>query len=289
MLFYVGDSEIRKRLSEYTPGSTQNLQGHGYSRVCVQLFGMTGHGKSSLINSCLCVAKDVKYRNVANSSIANTATTMMRNEFKLNNAVYMTDNRGITKLTEEELFEISAQFCQLRTTGEVMWKDGSKRNNEALIKTPKIQEIIVPVFVYSAEYPSAPQTFEQYEAFIREAYNMTDLFPIIVLTKCKQINTKELEYKFRQLGANHVVRIENYTTTNNQRNPEIDTNILKFLEICLEEADQAIDLKLGRDPQQEWSNKVSRLNNMIKEAEERKQKQEKEDEKKRYQSTCILI
>ncbi|XP_063285100.1 uncharacterized protein LOC134571000 [Pelobates fuscus] len=288
MLCCAGDNERWKRLSEYTPGSTRKLQGHEYSRVCVQLFGMTGHGKSSLINSCLCVAKDIEYRNVANSGMSNKPITMMRNEFKINNAVYIYDNRGISKLTEEELFEISAQFCQLRTTGEVNWDDRYRINNEVLRKILQIQpEIIVPVFVYSAGCPLT-QTIEQLDPFFREAYNMTDLFPIIVLTKCKQINTEELEYKFRQLGVNHVVRIENYTTTNNQRNPEIDTNILKFLNLCLDEADQGINLKLEKKYHQELLYKIVRLNTLITEAKERKLKQLQEEESSN-QSSCIII
>ncbi|CAH2307855.1 Hypothetical predicted protein [Pelobates cultripes] len=256
MAVSANNQEIRKRLSEYTPGSTRYLVGHGYRRVCVQLFGMAGHGKSSLINSCVCVMYDKEFENVANAGKSSNPITMERREFKLQRDVCISDNRGVNKLTKDEYHEVTAQLCKLRSAREVNWDNDLEHaiNNflERLNNPPT--EIIVPVLVCSAAWFLNDETVEQILPFLTETKEITGIFPIIVLTKYKnmEIQAQETLRIFKNRGANHVIHIENYTTTDSRRNLEKDTNILKFVEICLEEADRIIFLKLGKSPLEDF-------------------------------------
>ncbi|KAM8960350.1 uncharacterized protein RCH25_036039 [Pelodytes ibericus] len=253
-------SEIRGRLSGYTPGSTRNLTGHGYGQVCLQLFGMAGHGKSSLINSSLCVVKDLDYNNVAGSGQSDTPLTMEWKGHQLLKNVSITDNRGIIKLSEEEVLEITAQLAYLQRKGEVRWESNLDRITEVLLE--KIRqpptEITVPVFVYRYQNHHFAQhnTRHMCSGHVRKK----GIFPIIVLTKYENFwNTTRVWRKFKDLGATKIFRLENYTSENPVRSTDKDRDILQFVDTCLQEADRGIAMKRGQDPQLQFLKKATEI------------------------------
>ncbi|XP_053327099.1 uncharacterized protein LOC128501583 [Spea bombifrons] len=249
MLCPAGDNDIRRRLFKYTPGSTLNCTDHGFQKLGIQLFGMTGHGKSSLINSCLCVGQDRKFMNEAGSGHSQQPITMERKEYKIKDSIYITDNRGLVKLNDEERQETAAQFSNVRDTGAVSWERVMERTFEKILHGLDICEtdITLPVFVYSAECPLTEERSSEIVPLLLETFHITEIFPIVVLTKTAKVKTNEVAARFKDFGANYVISLENYTTTNEGRNPEMDTKILKFLDVCMSEADRMIEIKRGKD------------------------------------------
>ncbi|XP_075035166.1 uncharacterized protein LOC142097327 isoform X2 [Mixophyes fleayi] len=201
---------IRHTLSQYKPGSTRDLRDHNFRRVCLQLFGLVGHGKSSLINSCLCVVQDCHFSNEAGSGRTGKPFTMARKEYKLTDSVYIIDNRGLNQMTKDEKLEVAAQFR---------------------------------------------------------------IVPIVVLTNHKDQNITDTCQLFEELGAQHIIDLDNYTTTNSARNLDTDSKVLRLLNVCLQEADRGIQKKQNLDPQLEF---IKKSVNQIK-AEMLRQKEMKEE------------
>ncbi|XP_073416753.1 uncharacterized protein [Dendrobates tinctorius] len=134
----------------------------GYSRVLLQLFGYTGHGKSSFINSCKYVVDDGPYMAHAKMAISEEKPeTMIRYAYKLTETITLVDNRGCVKMNKDETGEIYAQlgnFLPLDTN--VTWHTEFKDMMEILLKTETHEEnvdFIVPVFIYSAKKQIDPE------------------------------------------------------------------------------------------------------------------------------------
>ncbi|KAM3916625.1 uncharacterized protein RB166_015831 [Leptodactylus fuscus] len=243
------------RLRNYSPNPK-------YERVSLQLFGMTGHGKSSFINTSMNVVHQEGFKNIAGSGTGKSSDpiTMERKDYKLTPKVFITDNRGVYKMSPEEQDEIAAQMGQLRNRSKVEW-DRSLREKLNLIHrlfSDRIVEIIVPVFVYSADDLLTDERYKELEPFIRAAHNITDIYPIIVLTKVGNHKAKadECSDKFKNMGANHIFCVENYTVEEHEHNPDTETEILKFLNTCLQEADKYISRESTMDRQSRYMQKA---------------------------------
>ncbi|XP_073414789.1 uncharacterized protein [Dendrobates tinctorius] len=230
------DSIIRETLSIYKPGSTRNFQGHGFTRICLQLFGFEGHGKSSLINSCLCVVHNLPFSNDAGAGTSTESFTKTRKEYKLTDTVYIADNSGLKNVTKDARLEISAQLRNLRSTSRVDWEFELEATVNQLEErcTHHSMDFIVPVLVYSVD-----NTFREQELspLLRDAFEITGIFPIVVLTKHKGRSISGTQKLIEDLGTQYVFLLDNYTTTNSVRSVDTDSKVLKFLHMCLQEAD----------------------------------------------------
>ncbi|XP_075037555.1 uncharacterized protein LOC142098619 [Mixophyes fleayi] len=266
----------REIVTEYVPGYSLQNSDHGIQRVLLQVFGMLGHGKSSLINSCLCVVKNVGYKNLAVSGPSFGGITMTREEFELTSKLVLIDNRGFSKLSATEIMECNAQFRSLRRLGEVTWTE--KPLTEELgrfmeQRKHRLVDFMVPVFVYSCARPWNNDDGKEVEKVLREAHRSTGINPIIVITNRFSGDSVDIMSKFRGFGSTRIVTLENYTTENQTRTPEADGRILEFLNICIVEAELGIGRMAEQDP-------MARLDNqMIKQVEQktemlRKKKQE---------------
>ncbi|XP_077305745.1 uncharacterized protein LOC143925040 [Lithobates pipiens] len=242
------DRDILKKLCTYIPGD-------GCERVCLQLFGMPGHGKSSLINTCVCVVQGGDLENVAGAGKSNQPITMERKDFDLSDKIVITDNRGVVKMSKEELEEITAQFCHLRGRDRVEWNRSFREDlNAVLAFVYQNKEVIIPIFVYSAESLVTEERYSELEPFIRDAHRITGIYPIIILTKVQDHGTEsEIHHrKFKELGAKHIFQIENYTMETYERNPETKSRILVLLDTCLQVADRQISENRIKDLHQEY-------------------------------------
>ncbi|XP_077305749.1 uncharacterized protein LOC143925043 [Lithobates pipiens] len=242
------DRNILEKLRTYIPGD-------GCEWVCLQLCGMPGHGKSSLINTCVCVVQGRDLENVAGAGKSNEPITMERKDFHLADKIVITDNRGVNKMSKEELVEITAQFCHIRGRHRVEWNQSFRENLNAVLSFMyQNKEVIVPIFVYSAENLVTPERYTELEPFIRDAHRITGIYPIIVLTKVQNVGTESaiLHRKFKELGAKHIFQIENYTMETYERNPETKSRILVLLDTCLQEADRQISENRMKDLHQEY-------------------------------------
>ncbi|XP_073492309.1 uncharacterized protein [Aquarana catesbeiana] len=249
------DREILEKLHTYIPGDS-------CEQVCLQLFGMPGHGKSSLINTCVCVVQDGVLRNVAGAGKSNEPITVERKDFHLTDKIVITDNRGVSKMSKEELVEMNAQFCHLRGRDRVEWERSFRENLNAVVAfVYQNKEVIVPIFVYSAESLVTEERYRELEPFIRDAHRITGIYPIIVLTKVQDHGTESAIHhrKFKDLGAEHIFQIENYTIETCERNPETKSRILVLLDTCLQEADRQISENQMKDLHREYLKNAMRV------------------------------
>ncbi|XP_075035167.1 uncharacterized protein LOC142097328 [Mixophyes fleayi] len=266
----------REIITEYVPGCSLRNIDHGIQRVLLQVFGRLGHGKSSLINSCLCVVKDVGYENLAESGIKERGMTMARKDYELTNKLVIIDNRGLNKLNAEEILESNAQFRSLRSLGEVTWTGKTLSEPLRLFmeqRKSRPVDFMVPVFVYSC---TCTDEWNETIKVLKETHRITGINPIIVITKQFSGDYEKIMQKFRDFGSTRIVSLENYTKENQTRTPEADGRILDFLKICIEEAEPGIGRMVEQDP-------TTRLNDqMIKQVEqETEMLRKKQEELKR--------
>ncbi|XP_072272863.1 uncharacterized protein [Pyxicephalus adspersus] len=247
-----GPEDLRRLINQYTPGNSLQSSTHGFQRVAIQVFGFLGHGKSSLINSCLCVVGDVEYENVSGAGMTQGGLTTQRHEHELTNTLVMIDNRGFSKLNPQEILEACAQIRSLRDIGEVTWDIDNL--NETLRQFPlKYQnrpaDFILPVLVYSASKPWNPSEGEDIQKFLSEAFKITGIHPIVAITKCTSENYNNLRQTFGELGATKRLCLENYTENDYTRTEEKDGKFLEFLHVCIQEAERGIRIRQNQDNQ----------------------------------------
>ncbi|XP_077129849.1 uncharacterized protein LOC143785063 isoform X3 [Ranitomeya variabilis] len=224
----------------------------GYSRVLLQLFGYTGHGKSSFINSCKYVVDDGVY--TAHAKVAGSAKkpkTMIRNAYELTETITLVDNRGCAKMDENETGEIYAQlgnFLPLDT--KVTWHTEYKDMMEILLKTETQEEnvdLIVPVFIYSAKKPIDPE--ENLGEIMLKAKQITGLIPTVVITRKLSEHLPDLQEKFRRMGVENIFPVENYTKEDHRRTRGKHEGILKCLYEIIK--DVAFKMEETRNPSAE--------------------------------------
>ncbi|MEE6497208.1 hypothetical protein FKM82_002661 [Ascaphus truei] len=104
--------------------------------------------------------------------------------------------------------------------------------------------------LYSSSTDEITQKREDIGRFIRKAYDITGIHPIIVITRRGNENTDRIFTEFGRLGATHRVVLENYTENNQTRTEVADNLILKFLSRCIREADRGIRMRENQDRQQ---------------------------------------
>ncbi|XP_073502099.1 uncharacterized protein [Phyllobates terribilis] len=270
-------SSQQQRIIEYYPGSTLGNINHGVQRVVLQMFGMLGHGKSSLINSCLCVMNGGGYNNTAPSGSNFGGMTMERREFELTRKLVMIDNRGFNKLKPTEVLEARAQFRRLREMGKVTWtgisvKEAYSVYNEEERREPT--DLVVPVLVQSCENKWTENA--EIERLMEDAYSITGIRPIIVITHSSSGNAAEFIQKLEKLQSTHFIPLENYTEINQEPNPETDRKIMEFLQTCIEEAESRIKKMSEEDPSERIVQQVTKQVNeetaRLKQARDRLQK-----------------
>ncbi|XP_073502100.1 uncharacterized protein [Phyllobates terribilis] len=227
----------------------------GYEQVSLQLFGMQGHGKSSIINTCMNIVHGGTFTNVAGSGKSEKPITMERKDYNLTAQVLITDNRGLGKMSLEEQEEMAAQMGQMRNRSRVKWDRSLREKLDLILErySDRSREIIVPVFVYSAESLLTKERYVEIESFIREAHRITDIYPIIVLTKVatNRDMAADCYSQFQKIGTMSIFQVENYMVEKHEHNPETQMEILRFLDTCLQQAEESVR-RASEDPQNKY-------------------------------------
>ncbi|XP_075034895.1 uncharacterized protein LOC142097170 isoform X2 [Mixophyes fleayi] len=222
----------------------------GYNRVLLQLFGYTGHGKSTFINSCKYVVDNGPYEVYARvAESVNKPETMIRNSYQLTRTITLVDNRGCVTMNKDETGEICAQlgnFPPLDT--EVKWFQTyadslttvleSERNNQ-------FTDFIIPVFVYSAKKLIAREEAGELKALLDMAKKITGILPTVVLTNKLSVNLHDITEKFRVMGV-QLFPLENYTEKDHVRTREKHGDLIKCLHEIIKEVE--FNMKMKRDP-----------------------------------------
>ncbi|CAI9540770.1 unnamed protein product, partial [Staurois parvus] len=94
-------------------------------------------------------------------------------------------------------------------------------------------DFIVPIFVYSARHNISAGEQQDVKLFLDNCIKMTGIFPIIVLTFKTTGDYMETEKRFRLMGAETVIAIENYTRESNIKTLGKTTDILMVIHSAL--------------------------------------------------------
>ncbi|XP_073492307.1 uncharacterized protein [Aquarana catesbeiana] len=243
---------LLEHIKRYVPGIRADNSEHGIERLIILLLGFAGHGKSSLINSCMCVVKDEIYRNLAGAGTDHGGRTTKRTPHHLTDTIRITDNRGFNKMTPGEILEVSAQLRNLRPGEDVEWEGDNLQETIRCIplvnKQPK--EIILPVIVHSRLHNLNDDEENSMIKLIKKCQEITGITPIIVITNVDPPNTRSgnvepITEKFGEMGCTNKICLKNYTENSPTRSREADDQFLRFLEVCMNETEHAIQQRGG--------------------------------------------
>ncbi|XP_071978899.1 uncharacterized protein [Engystomops pustulosus] len=274
---------MRDYIRQYTlDGGPHGHQ--GYSKVLLQLFGYTGHGKSSLINTWKCVVDDGPY--VAHAKVAGSEEkpeTMIRRDYPLTDHILVVDNRGCVKMNKYEIGAIYAQLGNFMALNEeVKWQVGYSDTIDAVLNSDVLDQshFIVPVLVYSAN--TVPTNPEEIKEILKAARDITGLFPTVVLThECSEHLSKVKEI-FRRMEVKNLHSLENYTGEDHKKTRGKHETILRCLQEIIKDVEFRMLEKL--DPMNE---KIERKRFLLEYAHKREL--EKLQEKDKGKGVCIIL
>ncbi|XP_072273427.1 uncharacterized protein [Pyxicephalus adspersus] len=254
---------IREEIERYVPGITANNSQHGIEKLQILLVGWAGHGKSSLINSTICVTKNDRYQNLTGARKAEEGNTTKRTSYPLTNKIYITDNRGFSSMKAEEVLEVSAQLRHLRLEGDVDWDKSNLDETIKMIphyKPPK--ELILPVIVHSCLQKFSANEETLLLTLIKKSQEIIGIPPIVVITNIGLSNNKyehaaAIEKRFGDMGCSQRICLESYTENNQTRSAEADDQFLQFLVLCMEEAEYVIQQTECTDPYQKVAQQLA--------------------------------
>ncbi|OCT64658.1 uncharacterized protein LOC108701736 [Xenopus laevis] len=250
-------------------------QSHGYTRILVQLFGSTGHGKSSLINSFIYALNGGKFQMAAQVHLDEGqesfgGLTTVRKSHQLTDSITVVDNRGFGKMDDYETGEIFVQLANILQLDEsVKFEDNTFENNVDRVTGAEMNctDLIVPLYVYSAESRFEEQRGEEIRQFLETAKKMTGMVPIVVLTKKYSSGYKNVEDNLKSMGIECIIGVENYTPQDYVRTPGKDKQFLTILQKVLELVNFHTTNGNVYDPKEEHRKRLKMLLMMAKERE----------------------
>ncbi|XP_041432705.1 uncharacterized protein LOC108705458 [Xenopus laevis] len=226
------------------------LGNQGYNRVLLQLFGYVGQGRSALINSLKYVLSKGKYIMHAESGCA---ITLERKAYELTPTITVVDNRGLAHMNNFEMRTVYAQLGNFMPLNEkVEWRYGYEDfvyKLEDADLDPNYTDFIVPVFVHTVQCVLIENEKGKTRDIFRNCRNLTGVFPIVVLTSKTHGNYFEVEKKFRCLGAERIVAVENYFEDDQLQTLGRNTDFLMLLKSALD--DVTFRMEYPRNPREE--------------------------------------
>ncbi|KAM3916918.1 uncharacterized protein RB166_016086 [Leptodactylus fuscus] len=225
------DAERRRKIRDFTFDRCKRGN-QGFERILLQLFGYVGHGKSSLINTVMCVWYNSRYKNCANAAGTDESHTTERLTYAVNKKIIMVDNRGCSSMNTYETGEIFAQLGNLLPLDmSVGWSKGFELVDRIVEAEPyvKASDFIIPIFVYSVRHSPTPELKNELRGIFETARQLTMVVPTVVLTHMNHPNYTEVENMFRDIGTETFFALENYTEENPRRIRETDESVIQFL------------------------------------------------------------
>ncbi|XP_040212182.1 uncharacterized protein LOC120943127 [Rana temporaria] len=246
--------DLLEEIKRYVPGIRADNSHHGIERLIILLLGFAGHGKSSLINSCMCVVKDDIYRNLAGAGEDEGGRTTKRTSHYLTNTICITDNRGFKNMKPGEILEVCAQQRHLRLEGDFDWERDNLQETIRCIPVvnKRLKEIILPVIVHRCPYNFKDDEENSMITVIKKCQEITGIPPIVVITNVgppdtRFANSAAILTRFGQMGCTNKICLENYTENGPPRSQEADDQFLRFLKVCMDETEHAIRQRGRRD------------------------------------------
>ncbi|KAM3916921.1 uncharacterized protein RB166_016089 [Leptodactylus fuscus] len=225
------DAERRRKIRDFTFDRCKRGN-QGFERILLQLFGYVGHAKSSFINTVKCVWSNSEYKNYANAGDDDGSRTTARVTYPLTDNIVLVDNRGCGKMNAYETGEIFAQLANLLPLDiSVGWTTGFELADRIVEAEPyvKASDFIIPIFVYRVTNLPTPELKEELREIFQTATKLTKVVPIVVLTQRNHWNFIEAETMFRDIGAEKIFDLENYTDKSPHRVMETHKKVIQFL------------------------------------------------------------
>ncbi|XP_073505082.1 uncharacterized protein [Phyllobates terribilis] len=245
------DEERRRKIREFTFDKCKRGN-QGFQRILLQLFGYLGHGKSSFINTAMCVWSNSDYKNHANAAGADEGHTTERLTYLLTENIVLVDNRGCSKMNTYETGEIFAQLANLLPLDKsVDWSKGFELVNRIVEAEPhvKASDFTIPILVYSVKNSPTPELKNELKDILDTATKLTKVVPTVILTHKNHANYTEIENMFRDIGVETIFSIENYTDKNQKRKKETHEAVMEFLYEVISDAQFRVNYP--RDADQE--------------------------------------
>ncbi|KAM3916523.1 uncharacterized protein RB166_015764 [Leptodactylus fuscus] len=224
-------AEQRRKIRDFTFVKCKKGN-QGFERILLQLFGYVSHGKSSFINSVMCVWSNSEYKNCAGAGDDDGRRTTERLSYPLTKNIILVDNRGCSSMNIYESGEIFAQLGNLLPLDKrVNWSEGFELVERIVEAEPHVKatDLIIPIFVYSVKTLPSPDLKEELREIFKVAANLTTIVPIVLLTQKDHQNFAEVKNMFLDIGADTIFALENYTDKNTKRIKEVDEEIIRFL------------------------------------------------------------
>ncbi|XP_073416582.1 uncharacterized protein [Dendrobates tinctorius] len=222
------DEGRRRKIRDFTFDKCKRGN-QGFQRILLQLFGYLGHGKSSFINTVMCVWSNSDYENLAN---ADKGHTTERLTYQLTKNIVLVDNRGCSKMNTYEIGEIFAQLANLLPLDKsVDWSKGFgllDRIADARSDV-KASDFTIPIFVYSVTHSPISGLKEELNVMFENAKKLTKVVPSVVLTHRNHDNYTEVENIFKDIGVENFLGVENYTDKNPKKKRETHEAVIQFL------------------------------------------------------------
>ncbi|KAM4024042.1 uncharacterized protein ACNLHF_025018 [Anomaloglossus baeobatrachus] len=224
----------------------------GFSRILIQFFGFSGHGKSAFINSCKYVWENGEYQNYTYSTDTHGGHTLERRSYPLTDNITLVDNRGFGIIGGYESGEIFAQLGNLLPLDEpVKWT----KKYELIDKMHqfksrvRISDFVVPVLVYSVTKSVTPEEEGELKAVLQISETLTGIFPIVVLTHKTSGELTKRESIFKNMGVDKIFSIENYTPEDHYKLRTKHEEVLRFLYEVVKDAQ--FQVNEPRNPERE--------------------------------------
>ncbi|XP_075034749.1 uncharacterized protein LOC142097048 [Mixophyes fleayi] len=157
----------------------------------------------------------------------------------------------------------------------VEWKNNYNDMMELVEESemdPNYTDFIVPVFVFSVKAGLAEEKMPEVKIFMDNCREMTGIVPIVVLTNKTSGNYFMTDRQFKDMGAETVISVENYTKEKNIKTLGNSTEFLMFIDSAIKEVQ--LHMQQIRDPIAERVDRKTFVLKYIHDAEETKAKAE---------------
>ncbi|XP_071499298.1 uncharacterized protein [Diadema antillarum] len=290
--------ELREEVQNYTPGSSVACPDRISfpEKMFIGLFGRTGCGKTSLINSLKYAAtgrlRRSKWLQVAGQEKAG-GHTMYRKLADVTKSIFVIDNRGLDDPnTEQAMAEIADQLDGKKGySAKVNWDDYSPED----IMDPTAEDACVghkiscAVFVFSAVHDIDMNTTALMD-IVDFLHHHQGRYPVAVVTHvdvCEKSHVEKLKTVLRISGVSDVFEVANVTHDKPELEAEYQLNLLSLLERCMTDADETLIFKHYQKKDEERKEKIREMRlaeeKRLQEEEEREEERKREAERERQE------
>eukprot|EP00057_Strongylocentrotus_purpuratus_P008702 XP_011663176.1 PREDICTED: putative golgin subfamily A member 6-like protein 3 [Strongylocentrotus purpuratus] len=291
-----GITELREEVQTYEPGKASKpaKRVEFPEKLYIGLFGRTGCGKTSLINSLKFAThgklQRAKWLQVAGQEKAG-GHTMFRKLADITKKIFVIDNRGLDEPnTEDAIAELAAQLDGKRGfTDIVEWQgasDGNDSNDledeDLDLSKPDLNKgypIGCAVFVFSARHDIDTNTTGLAEV-IDFLHSHQGRYPVAIITHvdvAEKNHVEDLKIVLRVSGVSDIFEVANLTTEKKLLEEPYQHSLLSLLDRCMTDGDETFIFKhhQRQEQQRKKGNEGKRVEKK-REQEEERRKQEDE-------------